>query len=305
MIWAYLGPPELEPPLPNFPHTQVPLEYVHTMKVKVACNWAQVIEGVIDSAHTNYLHRGTVRAVTADRKGSVDIGTVVERPSNDGAPKIEARNTNYGFRYAAIRKPTVDPDKNKYIRVTLWIAPFYSMFPASEGWAIMQGMLPIDDENTVFHYWRWRTDRPVTRQERDDIRAQSGFRLGLDVDPETWVLKADSSNNWRQDRAAMREGAWTGITGANLEDIAVEESMGPIYDRTKEHLGTSDIGVIRMRRLMLESARALAERGEPPIGLREPVALERLYADETMLPLDASWETLSPYGDLEPMPASS
>jgi phthalate 4,5-dioxygenase oxygenase subunit len=298
MIWAYLGPPEHQPPLPNFPFTQLPLENVLTMKVKVKCNWAQVIEGVIDSAHTNYLHQDVVRPTSAALGASRDIGVTIERPSNDGQPRIEARNTKYGFRYAAIRKPNVDADKNKYIRVTAWIAPFYSMFPGAQGWEFLQGMVPIDDENTIFHYWRYRLDRPVTDQEREFVRTQSGFRLGPDVDPETWELHRNPANNWLQNRAAMTAGtSWTGIDGANLQDIAVEESMGAIYDRTKEHLGTSDVAVIRMRRLLIDSARGL-EQGGTPVGMGGMADLAALHVDEAVMPLDQPWEPISAHGAL-------
>jgi hypothetical protein len=142
----------------------------------------------------------------------------------------------------------------------------------------------------------------MTQQERDDIAALSGFRMGLDiVDPNTFALAQTRANNWMQDRDAMRNGSsHSGIVGANIQDIAVEESMGPIFDRTKEHLGTSDIAVIRMRRLMIDAARALADRGEPPIGLGPDVQLEHLRAEEAMLPHADPWEPLSAYGDLRP-----
>jgi phthalate 4,5-dioxygenase len=94
----------------------------------------------------------------------------------------------------------------------------------------------------------------------------------------------------------MRDGSWSGIAGANVQDIAVEESMGPIYDRTKEQLGTSDIAVIRMRRLMIEAARAL-EQGEAPVGVGADVPdISCLRAEEALLPLDEPWERLSAYG---------
>ena len=77
----------------------------------------------------------------------------------------------------------------------------------------------------------------------------------------------------------MRRGeSWAGIAGVNNEDAAVQESMGKLYDRSKEHLGTSDVAVIRMRRLMIESARRLARTGESPLGLAQPVAYERIHA---------------------------
>ncbi len=302
MIWAYLGAPGTEPPLPNFPFCELPPEHVHVMKVKVDCNWAQAIEGVIDSAHTNYLHKDLLRPAAKNEDVSVYRGVNIARPSDDGQPKIEVRNTNYGFRYAAIRKPTIDPDKNKYVRVTLFIAPFYSIFPAGTGWANIQGMLPVDDEHTMFHYWRYCFDRPMTQQEREDITDLSGFRIGRDVvDPATFQLRATRANNWTQDREAMRNGtSHTGITGANIQDIGVEESMGAIYDRSKEHLGTSDIAVIRMRRILIDAARALAERGETPVGLTPDVHLEELRAEEATIPLADPWAPISAYGDLSP-----
>jgi phthalate 4,5-dioxygenase oxygenase subunit len=298
VIWAYLGPANLKPPLPALPFANLPQENVLHMKVNVKCNWAQVIEGVIDSAHTNYLHQDVVRPNKDVRGASVDVGETIERPSNDGQPKIEALNTTYGFRYAAIRKPNIDADKNKYVRITLWIAPFYSMFPGAKGWEFVQGMVPVDDENTVFNYWRYRFDRPITEDERNFVRGQSGFRLGPDVDPQTWDLRRNPDNLWLQDRESMRAGkSFTGIDGANLQDIAVEESMGPIFDRTKEHLGTSDVAVIRMRRLLIDSARALANGGEP-LGLAAMSDIGSLRAEEAVMPVNDPWERLCAHGAL-------
>lgn len=305
LIWAYLGPRGTEPPLSEFEFCTLPLDHVQIMKVRAECNYAQVIEGVIDSAHSNYLHSDSIKP--AKNETSVYNDELkVDRPSNDGKPRIELKNTNYGFRYAAIRTPTVDPQTRKYVRVTLWMAPFYGMFPAPKGWGNMQAMVPIDDEHTMFYYFKYRYDAPIPEAERIAHESWSGFRMGVDiVDPVGYFKRQTRENNWLQDRARMQRGeTWTGIAGVNVEDIAVEESMGPIFDRTKEHLGTSDIAVIRMRRLLIDSARALAERGEAPIGVRHPVDYRRLRAEEGMLPLDASWEpVLSAYED-EPLEAA-
>ncbi len=298
IVWAYMGPAELEPPFTGFEFCTLPLEHVQIMKIRVECNYAQVIEGVIDSAHSNYLHSDSIRPAKND-SSTYNDALLVDRPSDDGRPLIEVKNTKYGFRYAAIRKPTVDPDKRRFIRVTLWMAPFYGMFPAPKGWGNMQAMVPIDDTHTMFYYFKYRYETPISAEERKAHEAWSGFRMGIDVVDDREYRKAQNrENNWLQDRKRMRAGSWTGISGVNMEDLAVEESMGAIFDRTKEHLGTSDIAVIRMRRLMIESARALAEGGETPVGLREPVDLRRLRAEEAMLPLDETWEDkLSVYED--------
>jgi phthalate 4,5-dioxygenase oxygenase subunit len=300
IVWAYLGPSGTEPPLSTFEFCTLPPAHVQIMKVRADCNYAQVIEGVIDSAHSNYLHADSIKPAKTVATSEYRADMLVDRPSYDGKPRIELRNTAYGFRYAAIRTPAIDPEKNKYVRVTLWIAPFYGMFPAPKGWGNMQAMVPIDDEHTYFYYFKYRYDAPVDAAERKAHERWSGFEMGVDiVDPVDFGKRQTKENNWLQDRVRMRRGeTHTGIAGVNMEDIAVEESMGPIFDRSKEHLGTSDVAVIRMRRLLIDSARALAERGEAPVGLRAPVAYERLRAEEGMLPLAAPWEpALSVYGD--------
>jgi len=298
IVWTYMGPRGTEPPLTEFEFTTLPLEHVQILKVQAECNYAQVIEGVIDSAHSNYLHSDSIKPA----KNQTSVYTenmTVDRPSNDGKPRIELKNTDYGFRYAAIRTPTVDPDVRKYVRVTLWIAPFYGMFPAPEGWGNMQAMVPVDDTHTMFYYFKYRYDTPISAEERLAHEKWSGFQPGVDVIDADFHHRQTRDNNWMQDRERMQRGeTWTGIAGVNMEDIAVEESMGPIFDRTKEHLGTSDIAVIRMRRLLIDSARALAEHGEPPVGVRRPVDYRRLRAEEGMLPLAAPWEPeLSAYED--------
>ena len=81
----------------------------------------------------------------------------------------------------------------------------------------------------------------------------------------------------------------SGLYGVQIEDAAVQESMGPLYDRSKEHLCASDRAVVRLRRLMLQSLQDFTEKDQPPLGLAKPVAYGELRAEELMLPLGASW----------------
>ena len=289
VVWGYLGPPEHEPPFPEFEFTTLPPAHVHRMKAALRCNWAQVIEGVVDSAHSNYLHSNAIKPVQR-AASALDADLNIARPSNDGKPKIEVEDTAYGFRYAAIRKPLIDPETRAFVRVTLWMAPFWGMVPSATGWGNLQAMVPIDDENTMFYHFKYRYDAPISEGERARHEAWAGMTLGVDIDPATWRPRQSRANNWLQDRDAMRRGSWSGLGGVAVEDFAVEESMGPIFDRTKEHLGTSDAAVIRMRRLMIESARRLVADGTPPHGLREPVDFRRLRAQEAMLPLGQPWQ---------------
>ncbi len=300
VAWAYLGPAGTEPVLPAFDFTALPPENVQLMKARLNCNWAQVLEGIIDSAHSNYLHSNAIKPVATT--GSVlDAKLDIARPSNDGKPRFEVKTTDYGFRYAAIRKPLVDAETRSFVRVTLWIAPFYGMVPSAGGWGNLQAMVPIDDEHTMFYHFKYCYDRAVPADERTRHEVWSGMQLGIDIDPATFALRQTRANNWLQDRAAMRRGeSWSGLGGVAVEDFAVEESMGPIFDRTKEHLGSSDVAVIRMRRLMIDAARAFVADGTPPHGLRRPFDYGRLRAEEAMLPLGQPWEPMLSFYEDEP-----
>jgi phthalate 4,5-dioxygenase len=292
VIWAYMGPPELKPPSPSFYFTQVPQDRVLIIRAQTATNWAQGLEGVIDSSHTNLLHRHAVRPsgnVATTVQG--DNG-VAQRPSRDTRPRMEVQDTAYGFRYAAIRKPIVDPEKQQYVRISHFIAPIYAMFPPPQNWVWTQAFTPVDDEHTIFWFFQV-SDSTLSEQRRADILAGSRMRPGIDLDDQHRLL-GTRDNNWLQDRAAMRRGeSHTGIVGVNREDIAVQESMGPILDRSKEHLGVSDTAVIRFRRLMLDAVKAF-EGGAPPPGLSEFGNHANLRADEHMLPIDADWNVTGP-----------
>jgi phthalate 4,5-dioxygenase oxygenase subunit len=293
IVWTYLGPPESEPPQMHFDWMSLPVEHVLIQKIHEECNWVQGLEGVIDTAHSNVLHTNLIRpsasAGDATRIGGDQL--VNDRPSADPSPRIEPENTAYGFRYAAIRRPLVDPDKRDYVRVTLFVAPFYAFFPGPEGWTYFQCFVPIDDEHTMFYFAQVQHAAPVTAEARRRREERSALRPGIDIDAD-YRKARKRANNWMQDRAAMSTGDFTGIKGVNNEDIAVQESMGPIYDRTKEHLGASDIAVIRMRKIMIDGVRQFMD-GAPPVGLAERVDYGSLRAEERMVPKGEPWQAFT------------
>src|SRR3979409_1843538 len=85
------------------------------------------------------------------------------------------------------------------------------------------------------------------------------------------AFEANAGNDFRIDRDKQRSGtSYTGIPSVSLEDHAVTESMGPIYDRTSEHLGSSDAMIIRSRRRLMAAAVALRERRVVPPGVDQP-----------------------------------
>jgi len=293
LVWAYMGPPEHAPAPMDFEFTHLPDSHSVIVKTQIDCNWAQCLEGVIDSSHTNFLHADTFSpAPGLDVSVYKDESLKVARPSMDPAPRLEVQNTPYGFRYAAIRKTLVKPEETSYVRVTLFVAPIYGMFPGQKGWGAFQAFVPMDDEHTMLYFVRYAFDRPVDERERQFNAAWSGLRPGIDVDGEYRRFR-NRHNNWLQDRDAMKRGeSYSGVVGVQTEDAMVQESMGPIYDRSKEHLGTGDMAVVRMRRLLLNSAKRLMEKGEPPIGLAAPVRYGSLRAEERIIPRTTPWQTV-------------
>lgn len=304
LVWAYLGPKEEEPPLPDLEFTRLPESQVLVLRARENANWAQCLEGAIDSAHSNYLHSNGIRA-------STQVGTVTEhgkgehlsRPSNDGAPKLDVETMPYGFRYAAIRKPVRDADKNKYVRVTLFVAPNGSMIPAAKGWGSMQFFVPVDDHNTMFYYIVWKRDGAIDADTRKKYDENMGLHVGTDLD-ENFVSIRQRHNNWMQNREAMQTGkSFSGIHGINMEDIAVHESMGPIYDRSKEHLGASDLAVIHFRRQMIEAAETFVQTGKTLRETRPSFEYSRLRTGEGMISHAERWQVVMEDEAPEPIAA--
>lgn len=306
VVWAYMGPQDVEPPLPAFEWTRLAADHVTIMRLRVDCNWVQVLEGLVDSSHANFLHSDYIRPVTntavvgggtqVDWKSSGQI----ERPSDDLRPRIEVQDTDYGFRFAAIRRPTRDPDRNKYVRTTLFVTPVYTVLPAIPGWGTMQFPVPLDDEHTMFYNIQYCYDQPVDDQK---LRANAGC-LDEDIGEDLRPIRR-RENWWQQNRAAMQSGAsWSGIHGIMLEDIAVQESMGPISDRSREHLGSTDRAVTHLRKVMLRAADTV-RRGEPPVGLSSRVAYEQLRAEDRIIAIEQPWQTVGAFAGEDVSPGSS
>ena len=288
LVWAYLGP-DPAPPLPAFDWVGAPRENVAIMAVKVGCNWVQVLEGLIDSSHSSFLHADQIRHATGTERsgGDFEHGTV-HRPSNDRRPRIEVEDTPYGFRYAAIRRPLLDADKKKYVRTTLFVAPVYCLIPGMAGWTVNQFPVPTDDVSSTFYNVQYKHDGPV---DEGQLRAQVGAMWERDILPGLQSRRGPA-NGWLQDRAAMADGSWSGIKGLMNEDIACQESMGPVYDRSREHLGTADRAVIHMRRLMLLTARQVAEGGSP-IGCGGHFRYADLLAEDGLVEVERPWQDVS------------
>jgi phthalate 4,5-dioxygenase len=247
-------------------------------------NYLQALEGAIDSAHTWFLHRG----VLSDWEKRNQI-------TNDLSPHLEAEDTNYGFRYAAIRRPIQNADTEKYVKVTLLVFPTTTFIPRTldtTKHGIVQIFAPIDDERTMHYSVLFSLNgSPVDTEQR---RGAWCARPGIDLD-RVWFPSVTEENSWKQDREAMRSGeSYVGIKGLAMQDLACQESMGSIVDRTQEHLGTSDVAIIRLRRRLIEGIRRL-EAGEPLIGQDTEISYGDIRSEQRTIGMNEPWQQVGAF----------
>ena len=286
--WIWMGPPqemrEFEPPAWA---PQPDIRYA-IVKMCTECNWAQVLEGSIDSAHSSTLHSTNMPAAE-DVYGSTATDETWLRPSNDKAPRLQFEPTPYGFRYAAIRQPIRNAETHQYVRTTLFIAPFTVLIPPNNRYNLAQMLVPLDDVNTMFYWIAWHPD-PAKGISQDAWRKFCAAEVGVDLDA-NYRKKRTLANNYLQDREAMKRGDWTGIKGIPAQDMAMWESMGRITDRSADHFGSSDLAVAQFRRMMVAAANKFAEGG-PAIGATAHTPYAKLASFEGVVPKSVDWRTL-------------
>ena len=257
-VWAWMGDPENPAPFDPPVWTKAPDDRIAIVKIHAECNWAQVLEGSIDSAHSSSLHSSNMPTAT-DVSGSTATASQWLRPSADKSPRLQVERTPLGFRYAAIRTPIHDPDKQDYVRTTLFVAPFTVMIPPTDRYKLAQMLVPIDDVNCMFYWIAWHETKGISSE---DWRQFCDAVPGVDVDPVTFRKFRNAQNGYLQDRAAMKAGDFTGIKGIPTQDMAMWESMGPIADRSHDRLGSSDRAIFEFRKVML--GLAMNADAEPP-----------------------------------------
>jgi phthalate 4,5-dioxygenase oxygenase subunit len=258
-VWVWMGDPATPAPFEPPVWAAAPDDKIAIVKMHGACNWAQVLEGAIDSAHSSSLHSTNMPTAT-EVSSSTATDTQWLRPSADKSPRLQIERMPYGFRYAAIRRPIENAEAQDYVRTTLYIAPFTVMIPPTDQYKLIQMLVPIDDVNTMFYWIAWHETAGISPAA---WRAFCGAVPGVDVDPVTFEKTRNAGNDYLQDRAAMQAGDFTGIEGIPAQDMAMWESMGPIADRSHDKLGSSDRAIVEFRKIALAMARAAAD-GAPP-----------------------------------------
>jgi phenylpropionate dioxygenase-like ring-hydroxylating dioxygenase large terminal subunit len=277
IVWTYMGPREKQPAFPRFPWLDLPASHLLVVKMFQECNYLQGLEGDIDPAHPNYLHRDLDAADDASWKGAG--WRSINQLMHDGTPKIYVEETPYLMRVGAVRR-TADPQLN-YVRVFESCAPFYSYVAAGPHESrLFKAWQPIDDVSCYTFYVHFDPDR---RLDPEAIYRNWGHRTA----PPDYRTPYNNANMHLQSRAANRRNV-SGIEGAAIQDLAMQESMGPVYDRRQEHLGFSDRAVIFYRRLMLRLIND-NEAGKPLPGLDPSLDFQQRGASIT-LPAGRPWQ---------------
>lgn len=253
IVWTYMGPRSEMPDFPNYEWMRATESGAEVSVTYEACNWLQCLEGGIDTSHSSFAH-------------NEDINNPSLLRQQDTHPALDVEITDYGFRYASIRRIN---GNRRYIRVYQFVMPFQQIRPSSVKWdgavdpmPSLHGHLwaPMDDTSTAVYNFMAPADLniPMTKEAFLEFEQRTGRGPEHYIEGTHW-LKRNLSNDHMIDRHVQRTQTYTGIEGINTQDFALQEGMGPICDRTKEHLGTSDRAIIAARRLLLEAIEAVAQ----------------------------------------------
>ena len=281
MIWTYMGPPELQPPVPEWEFIGLPAKQRVANKRLSECNWMQALEGGIDSSHVSFLHRGDLGTDQlfkgANRANNYNL--------NDTKPVFEVVEQPGGLYVGARRNAEND---QYYWRVTPWVMPAFTMVPPRADHPLHGHFwVPIDDESC----WAWSYAYHPTRALHDyeANAAKDGKGTFVKYIPGTFRALANKDNDYLIDRAGQKAGkTFSGVEGIAMQDQSLQESMGPVVDRSKENLVSTDNGIIMCRHRLLRAAKAFVDKGELPPG-RDPEH-QKIRSIAVVLPKDAVYK---------------
>ena len=281
VVWTYMGPRVEAPAFPEYEFAMVPASHSVSAPITLACNWLQILEGDLDSVHSDFLHS----MLTEDE---ITAGKSLIDPTRYVPPSVEVAQADYGLAKGARR---AHGDDSYYWRIYQYMLPAVVLLPANQDTIMYRMTVPIDDDHTTFWNGQYAPARPLSDDERKRhirTRSQGGYQTPT-ADPRSrWRPVANRDNDYLLDREAQATKRYSGIPPIKLQDVAMTESMGPVMNRTKEHLGTTDAAIIQMRRVILRSAHALREFGTVPAGVDDP-SVFRVRSATAILPRATNW----------------
>ena len=292
-----MGPPETMTPFRDFGTEDLPREQWQASKLFTDCNWVQAMEGNLDTSHISHLHQfdgiDDIPDDGSDKPGYPSNAMSWKFWRHDRAPRLEVDDTWYGYRYAGIR---TTPNGNTHVRVTAYALP-YSTMVASIPFTSGHGMfVPVDDENC----WRYNLNprnRPNPRNYGgENLFAVAPFSTPITTRGNGGIIprRYTMDNDFQLSHEARRNGNFSGVADFVSQDYMVTESMGPIYDRSQEQLGSTDRAITRMRHILLSAAKGLADGKVPPALAGDFTAIR---GAEKILEPDEDWRVLGTDAD--------
>ena len=266
-IWVYMGPRESMPELSQLEVGLVPPGSRYVTKKWQDCNWVQSVEGALDTSHFSFLHMVLAKDEAAARAAMAKAAIAdqskpddrIRWVKNDPRPKFAVNRHDAGLVIGGARKTDT---ADLYWRIAQYLMPNHAYTPTAFPGEIYYGQtwVPVDDTSCWIYTYCWHPDRPFTNAER--TKFDGGFNVHAEVDANYLPLR-NLRNEYLIDRKEQKHDTFTGITGVSEQDAAIQDSQGPVQDRTREHLGPTDIGVVEFRKLIMGAARALAAGDGP------------------------------------------
>jgi phthalate 4,5-dioxygenase oxygenase subunit len=292
IIWAYMGSRPEPPAIPAIEWARlVEPQRLVTKRVQ-ECNWIQALEGGIDPGHSAFLHSVLPSAAGAK--------SMRERVFASGTPHFEVIETDYGLRIGMRRDAG---GESVFWNITHLLMPFYNAFSLPDGneFPSIGGFawVPMDDVSTMVWAFTWNPDRPLTDDEVMETRARQRLGGGVHVlaseleSPTSaaggaWRPRARRENDYLMSRDAQRTQRFSAVPGVSFQDVALQEGMGAICERSAEHLGTSDRAIIQARRCFLRAAAGVERDGALPLGADRPESY-RVRGAAAQLQRDEPW----------------
>jgi phenylpropionate dioxygenase-like ring-hydroxylating dioxygenase large terminal subunit len=283
VLMAWLGPQDSEPPpLPAMDCFAAPGSHTFAFKGLWSCNWLQAFEVGIDPAHTSYLHRffedESLQASYGRQFRGASAGEVAgERwpmtriMREFDRPQIRVESMPYGMQLTTLRPMNTELT---HVRVTHSIFPHTFVIPLSESLTITQMHVPVDDTHTYWYAIFTSFTEPV------DKRAMRDQRLSAVSLPD-YRPRSGRHNQWGFDAQEQRTRTYLGMgeDDINVHDQWACESMGPIQDRTREHLASTDVAIAANRRQLLQAIDQVQAGQLPPGMAQASIASQRIGPD--------------------------
>ncbi len=273
IVWTWIGE-GLPTQFPDFEFNNLPDSHLLIRIAEIDCNWLQVLEGTVDSAHVSMLHQSWVEKV----------GATVSNTKYDLAPRYVIDKQPYGYRAGALRSM---PDGSQYVRISEYVQPWYSFIPkAPHETHIGSFVIPVDDHKCVQWFVFYNYQRELTFE--DVAVTERQFGIDPNNSPDNFY-EGSRNGRWDQDRTQLDK-HFTGMYGVLVEDYIIAESMGPISDRSNEYLGSSDAFITKIRHHLLKALKDM-DNGVTPLGLDQEIDYRSIRSTNGMLPADADWRT--------------